>query len=215
MKNLRTAIVFFLFISFATRSLGQITIPIYKEAYLEQNAACPKTRYSYWVDRKSHYGIYEWKISGGSFIYLGQKVTSISFPNVSDVTVEWDNISSKNGKAPTGNITLKIYKKNPSSAIAGTGKHSQKIKSLKDIIPPDLECDPSSTDLDYGVKNIKIFIYKGNMFYYPGIVSGGGRVPVSKYEWKIPKGWKVKSGQNPTPSGTYITDNPIIDLIYR
>lgn len=93
---------------------GQGSVTIYRDSYLETNAACPKTEYQYWVDTKPNYGNYEWKITGGSFKHFGQNVKEINLPNISSVIVVWDNVVSSGGNAPKGTITLNVYNKDQS-----------------------------------------------------------------------------------------------------
>jgi len=147
------------------------------------------------------------------FCRLRSKTSQITRVDVPYVTVEWDNISHKDAKtAPVGHITLKINHKIISSRVVAKGTRSQEIYSLKDVIPQGLECRPSTTSIAYGEKEIKVYL-TGGYLYFPGITKNGQRIPVLRYEWKIPKGWKLKSGQQPTPSGTYIVNSSVVELI--
>lgn len=190
---------------------GQGTVTINRESYLNTNAACPKTEYQYWVDTKPNYGNYEWKITGGSFKHDGKSVKEINLSNISSVIVVWDNVKSSEGNAPKGTITLNIYKKNKPSEIEDNGKRDQNIKSLNDILPGDLISDPTSTSIPYGVKSVKLYLK--TPLNFPGIkLPNGMPVPVNKYEWKIPQGWKPKGGGSPSSSGTYFTTSAAIEL---
>ena len=211
--NMVTALTCVCYVLIATASFGQTTVSIQRDTYLDQNPACPKKQYQYWVDRKPDYGVYEWKITGGYFVDFGQKTSQITRVDVPYVTVEWNNISHKDAKtAPVGHITLKINHKIISSRVVAKGTRSQEIYSLKDVIPQGLECRPSTTSIAYGEKEIKVYL-TGGYLYFPGITKNGQRIPVLRYEWKIPKGWKLKSGQQPTPSGTYIVNGSVVELI--
>ena len=154
MKNLKkiTCLISFIFCGMALLAQGSITI--HRDSYLEENAACPKTEYQYWVDTKSNYGNYEWKITGGSFIHFGQKVKEIFLPNTSSVTVIWDNVKSNGGNAPEGTITLNVYNKDFPSQIENKDKRDQVIKSLNDRLPPPLRCSTTPL-LSFGEQEIK------------------------------------------------------------
>jgi len=183
----------------------------------------PKTEYlnGYWVEAKSNYKVYEWRIIGGSFkdkfgqlkdnliIYQNEIVSGNSL-----VTVIWKNVKSNNGKAPKGSITINTYQNETltSGNINGRGKIEQEIKSLNDIIPGNLVSDPISTTIPIGSQSVKVFLEED--FNFPGIkLPNGMPVPVLKYEWKIPQGWKPKTGEAPSPSGTYFTNWPVIEVI--
>ncbi len=190
--------------------LGQDSVTILRDSYLDSNAACPKTEYQYWVDTKPNYGNYEWKITGGSFIHLGQNVKQIFLPNTSSVIVVWENVKSNNGNAPKGTITLNIYKKSAPSEISGKGNRSQEIKSLKDMIPPSLSSNAHSSKLNFGEQEVKVYL--DGAFNFPGIKKNGFPVPVTQYEWQIPYGWTAKTGKA-TSSGSYMTTTSEIQLI--
>lgn len=50
--------------------------------------------------------------------------------------------------------------------------------------------------------------------FFPGIkLPNGQPVPVNLYEWSVPLGWKPRSGDAPTSSGTFRTVTPSIELI--
>lgn len=190
---------------------GQGSVTIYRDSYLETNAACPKTEYQYWVDTKPNYGNYEWKITGGSFKHFGQNVKEINLPNISSVIVVWDNVVSSGGNAPKGTITLNVYDKNETSNIIDKGNRDQDIKSLNGIIPDDLVSAPASTTVPRGSQGLKVYLK--TPLNFPGIkLPNGMPVSVSKYEWKIPQGWKPKTGEAPSSSGTYFTASAVIEL---
>ncbi len=175
--------------------------------------ACPRTDYLYWVNTQSNYGIYEWKITGGSFKYMGQTVKEIRSFNASSVTVVWDNVKSINGKAPEGKITLKIYGKHGHDQIVANGNRSQIIKSLNDIIPSNLISNaPLTTVIPRGKQDVKVYLEKP--LNYPGIkLPNGMPYVVNKYEWRIPVGWRPKTGEAPSSNNTYFTISPVIDLL--
>jgi hypothetical protein len=201
---------------------GKDNITIFRDDYLVQNAACPMTEYTngYWVEAKSNYKVYEWKITGGSFkdnfgqlkdkiiIYQNEIVLGRSY-----VTVIWNNVKSKDGKeAPKGTVTIDAYKNETliEENIIGSGKREQEIKSLKDMIPPSLSSSASSPRLNFGEQEVRVFL--SGAFNFPGIRKNGFPVSVTQYEWQIPAGWTAKAG-SATPSGTYITSSAEIKLI--
>lgn len=211
MNTIRKIICIVCFVFLGILLFGQGSITIYRDSYLDTNAACPKTEYQYWVDTKPNYGNYEWKITGGSFKHSGQNVKEINLPNISSVIVIWDNVKSSGGNIPKGTITLNVYDKVQTSKVVGNDKRDQDIKSLNDILPDNLVSDPASTSIPYGVKSVKVYLK--TPLNYPGIkLSNGMPVPVNKYEWKIPQGWKPKTGEAPSASGTYFTVSPTIEL---
>ncbi len=119
------------------------------------------------MDTKSSYGNYEWKITGGSFIHFGQNVKEIFLSNVPSVMVVWDNVKSSGGNAPKGTITLNVYKKNEPSQVEDKDKRDQEIKSLNDMIPPSLSSNATSPRLNFGEKEVKVYL--DGPFNYPGI----------------------------------------------
>ena len=153
MKNFRKSICFVM-INLFVQILFAGEITIYRDNYLNNNAACPKTEYQYWVDTKENYGRYEWKITGGYFEKWGQRVTEIYEFNWANVTVVWNNIKSTNGNTPKGTITLKIYNKNNQSTVVDNGSSEQKIKSLNEILPRTPQS--SETALNYGIQTIRV-----------------------------------------------------------
>ena len=153
MKNFRKSICFVM-INLFVQILFAGEITIYRDNYLNNNAACPKTEYQYWVDTKDIYGKYEWKITGGYFKKWGQNVTKISETNWANVTVVWNNIKSTNGNTPKGTITLKIYNTNNQSTVVDNGVIEQKIKSLNEILPQTPQS--SETALNYGIQTIRV-----------------------------------------------------------
>jgi hypothetical protein len=125
-----------LFICFITHIVFGAEITIYGSSYIENNAACPKTEYGYWVEAKNNYERYEWKITGGHFIRYGQKVTELNGAEWQSVGVVWSNVAVAGNNAPTGTITVKVYFQNTSTSVFDRGSKSQPIKSLNDILPP-------------------------------------------------------------------------------
>ena len=73
MKNFKKIISLVSFVILGGSLFGQGSVTIHRDSYLDSNAACPKTEYQYWVDTKSSYGNYEWKITGSSFIHFRTK----------------------------------------------------------------------------------------------------------------------------------------------
>ena len=49
--NMVTALTCVCYVLIATASFGQTTVSIQRDTYLDQNPACPKKQYQYWVDR--------------------------------------------------------------------------------------------------------------------------------------------------------------------
>lgn len=183
-------------------------VKILRENYLNSNPACPNTEVRYWVNEKKEYGRYKWNITGGYFIYMGEKKTEIWEYNRSRVSVKWNKVKSMHGEAPKGTITLKVYSKyNPERIIDGD-KKEQEIKCLDGIIPANLET--KKTDLSYERHTIKVF---GEPLYYPGVKYYNGMLyPVNRYEWKVPNGWLVK-GAKKTESGTFISNSYVVDIV--
>jgi len=68
MRHCRKIINLVIFTLFTIILRGQGVIDILDGNSLDKMSACPKTEYQYWVDTKPNYGIYEWKITGGSFV---------------------------------------------------------------------------------------------------------------------------------------------------
>lgn len=200
MNNYRR-FVSFIFISIVIQTLFGGNIPILKENYLNNNPACPKTGYQYWVEKEDNrYGNYEWKITGGYFIFENKNLTEISRPLVRGVTVVWNNVAAKDGKAPQGKITLKVYNKDQASAVIDNGELLQNIKSLNNILP--FAPTSTSTALNYGVKTIMV---TGTALVYTGLKDPNNNpLAVTKFEWKVPQGWTVVGGTM-TASGTYTT----------
>lgn len=206
---------------FKLNVLGKDNITIHRTSYLENAAACPKIEYSsgYWIETKNNYAAYKWKITGGSFKdQFGQLKDEIIiyktafFPTYLYVSVIWNNVASKNGKAPKGTVSIDAYKNETiqDEYIIGSGKREQEIKSLKDIIPPSLTSNaPTSPQIDFGTHGVKVS-FTGPL-YYPGIKNNGNSVPVTQFEWKIPVKWKAQTGSK-TSSGTYLTSDPEIKL---
>lgn len=215
------SICFSLFIAYNLSIKGEITV--FRTQFLDKNAACPKAQYTdgYWVNVDNRFKAYEWKITGGSFIdKLGQPKDNIivyqneifSGQSRVYVTVVWNNVASKNDKAPTGTVTINAYKNDNliESNIIDKGKWEQDIKSLKDIRPPSLDSSISPPILNFGEQDVRVFFI--GPFNFPGIKSNGFPVPVTQYEWRIPEGWRAKTG-SPTTSGTYMTSAAEIRLI--
>ena len=182
---------------------------------------CPKTEYSsgYWIETMDKYAVYKWKITGGFFKdHFGQLKDEIIiykteiYSTYLYVSVIWNNIPSKDGKAPKGTVSIDTYKNETiqDKYIIGSGKREQEIKSLNDIIPPSLTSNaPTSPQIDFGMQGIKVSFT--GPFYYPGIKNNGNPVPVTQFEWKIPGKWKAQTGSK-TSSGTYLTSDPEIKL---
>ncbi len=98
----------------------------------------------------------------------------------------WNNVASKDRKAPVGTITIDTYQSESliKDNIIGVGKREQEIKSLKDMIPPSLSSNATSPRLNFGEKEVKVYL--DGPFNYPGIKINGFPVPVTQYEWQIP-----------------------------
>lgn len=183
-------------------------VKILRENYLNSNPACPNTEVGYWVNEKNEYGKYKWNITGGYFIYMGEKKTEIFEYNRSRVSVKWNKVKSMHGEAPKGTITLKVYSKYNPDRIIDEDKKEQEIKCLDGIIPANLET--KKTDLSYERHTIKVF---GEPLYYPGVKYYNGMLyPVNRYEWKVPNGWLVK-GAKKTESGTFISNSYVVDIV--
>ena len=203
------AILFLSMFFLATSAFSQKILTIHNKV----DFICPKEDHSYWLDNGeilSYFDMYEWKITGGHFKEFGQEVKEIYRPNVTSVTVVWDNVKSIAGKAPKGTITVKVNDKNNASKIVGEGKLEQEIKSLNDIIPPSLRSSISPPLLNFGEQEVIVSLT--GAFSFPGIRKNGVPVLVTEYEWKIPKGWRAKTGTI-SSTGTYKTSDDKISLI--
>jgi len=223
MTNVKNSIgiCFSIFIACHLSVKGEITV--FRSQFLADNAACPKTTYAdgYWVNVDSRFKAYEWKITGGSLIdRYGQPKDKIIiygneiFQGQSEiyVTVIWNNVASKDDKAPKGTITINAYKDESltESDILDKGKSDQEIKSLKDMRPPSLDSSVSPPILNFGEQEVRVYL--SGAFNFPGVKVNGFPVPVTKYEWQIPEGWQARTG-DPTSSGTYLTSTAEIRLI--
>lgn len=173
--------------------------------------ACPKDIRNYSIESQNNYGLIVWKVAGGHFNSADSGIKEIS-SYANSVNVFWENVKSINGSTPTGTLEVEVYNKITPTQKIGADKYTQPIKSLNDIIPGNLVSDPISTTIPIGSQSVKVFLEED--FNFPGIkLPNGMPVPVLKYEWKIPQGWKPKTGEAPSPSGTYFTNWPVIEVI--
>lgn len=143
----------------------------------------------------------DWTVTGGSFSPVTSQ-TSIISGDQNGINVYWDNVKSTNGSAPTGTLTARVYYRNGDSG-GQTCSYTQKILSLNGIVPPPLT-STSSTNLDYGVHHITVYL--DQPLFYPGKATYGNN-KVSSFEWTLPEGWTCGNKK-----GVFTTSTETIDI---
>lgn len=139
-----------------------------------------------------------WYVTNGSFSPTSD-VSSVQQMNTGGVCVYWKNPSVSGSTPPKGSIYAEIsYTQAGSSKYTRTTTLYQNIKSYKNVTPPALETDKAF--LPFGEQTMEVFLPKG--FYLPYKTTSGQLIPVTRFEWTLPSGWK--SGSN---SNTFITNN--------
>lgn len=120
------------------------------------------------------------------------------------VVVYWRPTASKNGNVPQGILSAKL-----DFGSFYRVSYTQKIQSLKDILPPDIILAekqdyylPEIT-LDFGIQTFKVEVSR--VFYYPGL----SPLTVNTNEWTLPNGWKTSSGN----TGIFITSTKSINVV--
>lgn len=141
----------------------------------------------------------DWTVTGGSFSSTTTQKYLTKYTN-EPVSVYWENISFLDGY--TGTLKAEVIV--DGEIITKTFK--QKIRTLKDVTPPNLYATPSSS-IPMGKTSVAVRFTKE--FFYPGTpVNGSGRLPVDKFEWTLPAGWVTTSGQ----SGTFVSTNSSLSV---
>ena len=138
----------------------------------------PNQMVSYTLSFPSRAQSIDLTVNGGK--YSINPITPLSTETT--IYVTWENVKVSNGKC-IGTITGLIH-------YSGTTKYTipkfeQKILSLNDVIPPDIELENGKTSIPFGVQELSVVTKNRQNFKYPN-----SEVLVNQCEWK---GWKDAS----------------------
>ena len=153
----------------------------------------PNQMVSYTLSFPSRAQSIDLTVNGGK--YSINPITPLSTETT--IYVTWENVKVSNGKC-IGTITGLIH-------YSGTTKYTipkfeQKILSLNDVIPPDIELENGKTSIPFGVQELSVVTKNRQNFKYPN-----SEVLVNQCEWKVPDGW-INPGITNGPKATIKTD---------